>query len=319
MATATLTKRRVDEARPGTRDLFLWDSTIKGFGVKVTPDGCKTFVLQYRVGGGRRGRSRRFSLGRYGSPLTVEQARREALQLLGDVRHGIDVGAVRAADRASPTLAEFVKERYLPEHVKHKKSAAGDLISLNNHIVPALGRLRLKDITTADISRFKTSLADKPIRLNRCLSLLTHLFNCAHLGNANPAKGVKHYPENRRKRYLGDAELARLNAALTAQRNDLDPIAAALRLLILTGARSAEILTLRWAYIDFERGIALLPQSKEGGKTLYLSAPAMTILAQLPRIDGNPWVLPGLMAGTHLTAGGLHAGWKRVRSAAGLD
>jgi integrase len=327
MATITLTKRAVDAAEPGDHDRFLFDATIKGFAVKITRNGCKSYILQYRVTGGRNGAKRRLTIGKHGSPWTVESARKEAIRLLTDVRAGIDPAEVREEDRTAQTVADFVHDHYLPEHVLlHKKSAADDVRYFDKFILPAIGRRRLKDVTKQHIVDLKVSLARTPIAANRVIGLVSHMFGYAGRGgDANPAssrgpEGIKRFRERKIKRYLSEAELADLNAALAAQRDDLDPIAACIKLLIYTGARKSEILTLRWSYVDFDRGIALLPDSKEGGdKTLYLSGPALDILAALPRVEGNPFVLPGLASGTHLTSSGLHKGFGQVRRAAGLD
>lgn len=322
MATIRLTKSAVDQAQPGDRDRFIWDSEIHGFGCRITAGGAKAYVLQYRVTGGHNGATRRYTIGKHGSPWTVDLARKEALRLLAQVRAGVDPAEARQEDRGAPTVAEFVRDHYLPEHVLlHKKAAAEDARCFERFILPAIGRQRLKDVTRDDISGLKVSLARAPITVNRILALLSHMFNYAGLqGDSNPVRGIKRFPERRRRRYLSESELAALNAALAAQRDPADPIAAAIRLLIFTGARKSEILTLRWSYVDFDRGLALLPESKEGGdKTLYLSAPALEILARLPHIEGNPFVLPGLAAGTHLTSSGLHKGFKQVKEAAGLE
>lgn len=110
-----LTKRTVEAIAVGEADVLLWDDTLRGFGVKVTPKGVRVYVLQYSFGG----RSRRVTIGRHGE-LTVEEARREALGLRAAVANGADPAGVRATDRAVPLLAEFTK-RYLGEHAAVKK------------------------------------------------------------------------------------------------------------------------------------------------------------------------------------------------------
>ncbi len=119
-----LTKRAVDAAPPGPADNFLWDQTVKGFGVKITPAGAKIYVLQYRC----RGRLRRYTIGRHGSPWTAEDARAEAVRLLAQVARGNDPADVKHADRVDITFSVFA-ERYLREHAdlhKKKRSAALD-------------------------------------------------------------------------------------------------------------------------------------------------------------------------------------------------
>jgi hypothetical protein len=91
MSSVTISKRTVDQAQSGARDLFLWDATLAGFGLKVTPAGAKVYVVQYRAGGrGRGSPTRRLTIGRHGAPWTPDQARRKALAILGEVVQGND-------------------------------------------------------------------------------------------------------------------------------------------------------------------------------------------------------------------------------------
>jgi integrase len=129
---------------------------------------------------------------------------------------------------------------------------------------------------------------------------------------------VKKLPLRRIERFLSEVEIARLGEALNAEvkaTNDPYP-AAAIRLLLLTGCRRSEILGLRWEWIDFEREMIFLPDSKTGRKPVYLNAPALEVLERLPEQLGNPHVICGHRAGRAYP--GLHKVWRRVRTAAGL-
>jgi len=326
MASARITKRTVDEARAaGGKRLLLWDQELAGFGLKVTPSGVKSYVFQYRVGGGRRGRQRMITIGRHGAPWTPDQARREALRLLGEITRGGDPLSSRTTERQAPTLAEF-SERYLSEHAdvhKTPRSAAEDRRTLAKHVLPALGSIKLKDITSEDLRRFHLARRETPIAANRALALMSHMFTFARdhgLIEGNPASGIKRFKEERRNRFLSEAELARLGDALAQHREKFyGPVAQAIRLLAFTGARLSEILTLKWDYLDWEHGLARLPRSKTGPKVIYLNPPALDTLSELPRIAGNPYVLPGRRAGEHLTAVGLQHAWRMVGAAAGLE
>src|SRR5208283_5991191 len=102
------------------------------------------------------------------------------------------------------------------------------------------------------------------------------------------------------------------------RRVKLDPFAiAAIRLLILTGARLREILDARWSQVDFERGILFLADSKTGRKPVYLSAAAQAVLASLPRIEGNPHIIAGAKDGAPRVD--LKKPWAAVKRAAGLE
>ncbi len=316
-----ITKRAVESIRPSARDTFLWDTELKGFGCKVTPKGARVYVLQYS----RAGRDRRVTLGRHGVDLTADEARLEASILRGQVAAGRDPGGERTAFRASPTLATFA-ERYLAEHAwvkKKHRSAIGDEGNLRVHILPAVGKLKICDINRADVARLHHSLRATPVAANRCLALLSTMMNLAEkwglrADGTNPTRHVEKYPERKRERFLSDAELSRLGTELaSSERAGVHPsVIAAIRLLIFTGCRRDEILKLQWDYVDFERGCLRLPDSKTGAKLVPLGAPALELLERLPRIKGNPYVLPGAVSGKHYV--GLEKAWDRLRRRADL-
>ena len=131
-------------------------------------------------------------------------------------------------------------------------------------------------------------------------------------------RGVTLYEGEKRKRYLAASELADLGDALSAAQQDGEnPFAvAAIRLLVLTGARKSEIPTLKWEHVDAEHGYLQLPDSKTGAKVIPLGAAALETLSEIPRIEGNPYVLPG-REGRYFV--GLQKTWERIRRRAGLE
>ncbi len=316
---------------PGERDVFLWDVDVKGFGLKVSPAGSKVYLVQYRLGG-REARTQRYTIGKHGSPWTPDKAREEAERLLGRVANEIDPTKERKAklaahrvDAEAPTLAEFA-DRYIDEYAKpYKKprTLEEDERNLRLHIKPTLGKLKLKDIAPAHIAKFHASGRDTPTNANRCRALLSHLFKMAEVWGerppgSNPCRYVEKFGESKRERFLSADELARLADALEGTEGKEPPSAiAAIRLLILTGCRLSEILSLRWEWIHFERGCLILPDSKTGAKTVPLGAPALRALAELPRQEGSPYVLPAERGDGHFV--GIRKPWQRVRGAAGLE
>ena len=167
-------------------------------------------------------------------------------------------------------------------------------------------------------------LAATPIAANRALNLASAMLTKAErwglrIEGSNPSRKGDKFKERSRERFLSEVEIARLGSALaTADREASPPSAiAAIRLLILTGARKSEILTLEWRSVRLDRMLLELPDSKTGAKVIYLNAPAAQLLSNLPRIAGNPYVLPGERAGGHIVA--IEKTWCRVRSEAGLD
>jgi integrase len=214
-------------------------------------------------------------------------------------------------------------------------------------VTPTLGKIKPVEVTRQDVARLHSSLRETGYQANKVLAVIGSLYSfaadCGYVPEGcNPARGVKKFPEGRRERFLTSEELSRLGDALREgesvglpwtvdevspkakhapradkRRTKLDPYAvAAIRLLLLTGARLREILHGRWEHVDFERGIIHLPQSKTGRKPIYLSAAALAILSGLPRLEGNPFVIPGENAGQ--PRADLKKPWASVTKAAGL-
>jgi integrase len=315
---ANITKSAVDALKPGD---LIWDGRVAGFGIRCQR-AAKIYVLKCRV----QGRPRWLTIGRHGSPWTVEKARDRARELLGEIAKGGDPATRRDHERAAGTFAEFA-QRYLAEHAATKKklrSYASDQTNLDLHILPALGGQRLTAIARADIKRLHHAMRRKPGAANRCLSLLSKMFNLAEAwglrpDGTNPVRHIEHYPEGKkRERFLSAAEMARIGAVLKhAESERIVPtkgngsadereggesiyLIAAIRLLMLTGARRSEILTAKWEYFDPERAVLRLPDSKTGAKVVPLGAPALAVLWALPQFVDNPYILPGRVRGQHL-------------------
>jgi integrase len=324
---AKISKRTVDALQPGA---FLWEGR---FGVKCTEAGSRVYVAQYRHGR----RVRRYTIGKHGAPWTPELARREAARILTLVDGGADPMATKSAARTAPTVRELA-ERFMREHVDAKrKQTTAKLYRglLDKMILPALGSRAVADVTRADVTALHHRHRTTPVHANRMLLLISKLMNLAErwgmrVDGSNPARHVERFPEQPRQRYLSGDEFQRLGAAMsaaargpvtvpdTAEPVTLSPMAlAAIGLLIFTGARRGEVLALQWAHVDLEHGLLTLPTSKTGFKVVQLNGPARAILATLPRVAGNPHVLPGLRRGQHLV--NVNTTWEAVRALAGLQ
>jgi integrase len=219
---------------------------------------------------------------------------------------------------------------------------------LKLHILPSLGSRRITNIERKDVARLHSNLADRPVVANRSLAVISSIWSWAARRDEvragdNPARGIERNPEHGRERFLSAAEFGRLGDALVMaetvglpwdvneakpkakhaakeenRRTVADPFAvAAIRLLIFTGARLREILHARWQYVDLERGIIHLQDSKTGKKPLYLSAAALDLLTKLPRIEGNPHLIPGDREGAPRVD--LKRPWASITKAAKLD
>lgn len=299
----------------------LWDADVAGFGVRRQRRD-RVYVLKYRF----EGRQRWISIGRHGSPWTPEAARREAKRLLGIVADRRDPAAFRDALRRAETIGELAA-RYLSDHAELRnkpRTVADDRMLLRLQILPAFERFKISDVTRGDVARWHRSLSQAPVRANRALALLRSMFNRAEEWGlrdegTNPATRIERYPEKRRERFLSPQDLARLGDTLRAAEanGSAHPSVIALaRLLILTGARRSEIALARWDWVDFERGCLRLPDSKTGAKVIPLAAPALDVLARLPRREDNPYVIMGEKPGAPFI--GIESAWRRLRDAAGL-
>jgi integrase len=320
-----ITKRSVDALKPGAdvAELVLWDSELKGFGVRVQRGDAKSYLLHYRVGAGRGAPLRKLTIGRHGSPWTAEMARAEAKRLLGLVAQGKDPAGAKAEAKAAPTVTELAA-RFLAEHAeaKRKASTAREYRRLLEHVIlPAIGKRKVADVTRREVERLHQTRTETPTEANRALACLSTMFNIAERwglrpDGSNPCRHVEKYPQRRHERFLSAEELARLGDTLATHGGSPYTVAA-VKLLVFTGARLGEVLGLRWEWIDFERGEARLPDSKTGAKTLHLPPPALAVLAELPRLDGNPHVIVGAKESAALV--NLEKPWRAIRAAAGLD
>jgi integrase len=325
MEKVHLTKEVVEAVKPGNRDIIVWDADLTGFGLKVTPRERRSYFFYYRTRGGR---ERRPVIGRHGD-LTCDKARKIAKAWSDEVAAGGDPSGDRQAERQADTFAAFAK-RYMEDiapETKRPSSIVTDKLNLKNHLLPALGTMKVADITTGDVKKLRRRMEKTPTGFNRTLALLSHMMNTAEDDEfklraplSNPCRRVKKYTEKVRTRYLSPDELARLGDALADAEHTrtVAPAAiAAIRLLMFTGARRAEILTLRWEHVDRDARRLRLPDSKTGAKEIYLPSPALEVLDNIERREDSPWVINGKVPSVHLE--GLRKPWARICRAAGLD
>jgi hypothetical protein len=262
-----LTKRAVEAIPIGNKDVVAWDTELRGFGVKVTPAGRRSYFLYYRS---RSGQQRRPTIGLHGA-LTTEQARQIARQWIAEVTLGTDVSADRRAERKAATVADLciLYLRSYAELHKKPRSVATDRANIENHVLPLIGKMRLKDVRRADIEHVLLAIREgKTARVrsarprgrrvirggkgiaNRVVALVSKMFSCAEgweLVDQNPARGVRKFRENRKDRFLDIDEVGRLIKVLDTPgrgKNESLFAVAAIRFLLLTGMRSGEALNL---------------------------------------------------------------------------
>jgi integrase len=320
-----LTKRTVDAAtKPGT----VWDGELPGFGLRITPRGVKSYVLKYRM----HNRQCWYTLGQHGHPKagggtwTPQTARDEAVSLLGRVKDGVDPAGERAADRKSETVDDFHK-RYLTDHAEaHNKprSVKETKRLLKKHIIPAIGHIKVKDLSRSQVVKFHIGLKDTPYEANRALAVISNMLAKAEEWGVRDdgsrlCRTVKKFREAKRERFLTGKEANALGDALKAAGKAKANAHALtiIRLLALTGARRGEIEGLKWAEVDLERSVLRLAESKTGAKLIPLAPAAKLVLSEAPKIKGTPYVFPAASGEGHYQ--GLGKVWPVVRKAAGLE
>ena len=294
--SVALTERRIRDAKPGAEAWTLWDSDIKGFGVRIAGGGTKSYMLMYRAGG----RLRRWTFGRV-SEMSLADARHVARGEMVMIRQGKgDPASKRQEAAASPTVGAGL-DRYFAEYAPARVEA-GRLTerTLRDYrgqarrtVRPALGNIKIADVTRADVDLAVARIA--PVQRSRTLALISMLFNLFETWeyrpqHTNPARGIEKVREEPRDRTLSPSETSALGAALAACARPLE--ASAIRFLMLTGWRTGEALGLRWDHVNFETGEIVLPSTKTGRDVRRLPGLALQVVADMPRIHGDDRVFP---------------------------
>jgi integrase len=297
-STGRLSEKQIAQLSPRRTRYVVWDGAMPGFGVRVSPTGAKSFVLKFRL---KTGRVRWATWNPH--KVSLEQARTRARSYLGAVADGKD--PLRAIDlaRDAATVNE-VADLFLTEHVIARRKPATQRLyqtAIDCHIRPRFGAMAIRDLTPSDVGALHHRLRATPVMANRVLAVCSKLLNWSEQRgyretNTNPCRGIEKNRELARRRYLTAEEMRRLGAALrVAERwHAMSPTAVtAIKLLLLTGTRVSEILSLRWRDVDLAGAALHLPDSKTGRKTILLNLPAVDILQAWPRHAASPYVFPG--------------------------
>ena len=324
LQTKTISRRTVETLKV-EKDTVFWDSELLGFGVRVYPSGSKYYVVQTRAGGAA---AKRVTIGRHGV-LCAEEARRRAALIVARIKAGEEPVpepmAARIAD--GPTVAALAA-RYLEEHVAVRckpKTVAHYHQIVDKHIVPALGKLPVNLVGREHVGELHYRLRNVPAMANRVVETLSRMFNMAETWGVvpeggNPCRFQVKYKERPRERFLTEEEFRRLGRVLgeaeTCRGVSVHAVAA-IRLLMLTGCRRNEILTLRWEDVDLDANELHLSDSKTGPRTISLSPEAAQVLAEVPRVSDSPWVIPGRIKGTRMR--NVNDPWDIIRERAGLE
>lgn len=282
LSTVRLTKRTVEDARPGE---FISDSVLRGFGLRVTPSGTKCFVITYRKENGDQGRQ---VVGHFPAD-TVDEARTEAQKRLSGVKGGRDPSKDRKNLRAAP-MVQHLADEYLGSYAASRNLRARtvkDARTVLTLALPTLGRCKVLDISTTDIRRAhgEAQKLAGVYQANRLLAVLSKMFSLAEergWRTGNPCRSVKKFPEDQRWRNLSESEVMRLLGACDGYENQ--NAADAIRLLLFTGARLQEVLKAEWSQFDLETGLWEKPSAHTKTKRqhrLELDGPALILLREM--------------------------------------
>jgi integrase len=304
----------------GRPKIDFFDVDQRGLMLEVRMSGGKTFYQRYTD---MRGRERQYKIGP-ADVLSVDQARRKGREILAQAFLGADPQERRKELRAIPTLAELVRDRYLP-HVKgYKRSWRTDETVLRIHILPTLGSRPVDQVSSEAIADVLTRMREKGYATgttNRVLILLRYIFNLGRKWKVpgigeNPTSGLSTAPDTHRDRFLSPEETQRLIASINADENVT--AAQAIKLLLLTGGRRNEITHAKWDYVNWDNRTLLVPMSKSGRpRAIALNGQALELLRSIRRLPGNPYIFPSEVTGRPCPS--LYFPWSRIRQRAGLE
>lgn len=277
------------------------------------------FYFRYSINGQKRA----VKIGEFPA-LDVSEARKLALEMRAQIDRNIDPQEAHDQAATSPTFEQYVKDHYLPYAYAHKRSAKDDESRLRTHAFPRFGKRKLAEIQTKDIQ-----LLHSDLKLSRCastanrvLSVLSKLFKLSVQWNMlerNPCTNVTKFKENnQQQRFLTPDEIQRMFAVMEHEKNKI--AVAAIKFLLLTGARREEALQARWENMDLDNAVWLIPMTKSG-KSRYcqLNPEALALLKSMDRVDGSAWVFPGRFKDEDKPLNNPTKAFQRILQAAGIE
>jgi len=330
-----LTKTYVEGLKAIDKPVTAWDQgsgNVSGFCIQVYPSGKKTYYYVYRTKGDRK--KKRITLGTHGQ-ITCEKAREDAQRYAGDVAHRVDPvekEREKAEQKKEVDPKDLLFKDFLPIFIERHSRVYNELTTLqvneqqfNTHILPFFGDKKLRSIIREDVFKFKDSLNHYRPTCNRCLKLLSCVFNKAILWGyraegLNPCYGVPKYKDNKKERFLNNSELSQLTKTLNMQEQfgiDSAYVLGAIQMLTYTGCRKREILTLKWADVQLDQNCIHFKKSKTGEKIIPLNNLSKAVLENIERQPGNPYVFCGKKPGRHLTD--VKKRWFKIRKMLAIE
>jgi integrase len=321
-AMPKITKSLIDGLKPKpSGDLFVWDTELRGLGVRMKPSGRASYIVQYKTA---HGATRRMVVGQIGA-LAPDEARKQARARLAEVEQGRDPSGERHERRTAITVKELC-EQYLEvaragnvttrfRRAKRASTVAIDEGRVSRHIVPLIGGKLANELTRADVQRMCDAISSgKTVATiktrargvarvtggagtaTRVAGLLGGILTWAErrglVSGPNPVRGLDLRAHMAKDRVLSRTELAALGEAINAATERSPMSANALKLIALTALRRGEVYALRWREVDFDASCLRLEQTKTGKQTRPIGKAAIGHLRSLPRLS-DEWVFPG--------------------------
>ncbi len=312
MPATILTDARVRALKPRKTVRDFRDGKLRGFGVRVSLSGRKRFFIQCQHHG-----ERVWKIVGDAGAMSVAEARASAAEMLAAVRRGEDV-LHAPGETVFGAVAEAVFGHY--ERLWKPGTLSVNRYYLRNQLLPYFTGRPIADIDRQEVRNWFARLHATPVAADRSMPILSVIMREAErLGlrpeGSNPCRGIRRYRRKGRERFLSDDEIRRLSERLTAHEARWPGQAALIRLLLLTGCRKSEILTLRWS--DYRDGHLFLRDGKTGPRTVWLSGPACAVLDGIER--KGRWVFPASRGDRPRSINWLERFWKRVRAEAELE
>ena len=310
MATARLTQARIAALRLRKASRDVRDAGLKGFGIRVYPTGRKCFFIATQFEG-----QRIWKIVGDADDMSIGEAREQARVMLAAIRSDAPVSS-------EAPLFEVVAEEVFQRYGRNWKPRT---LAVNrgyyaNQILPWFRGRPVAVITNADVREWFASLHTTPVAADRSAPVLSVIMTCAETygyrpEGSNPCRGIRRYRRKGRERFLSEEEIRRLGRVLKQHEGDRPMYVAIIRLLLLTGCRRREIVTLRWK--EYREGHLHLDDSKTGPRTVWLSSPARRILEEQPQ--ASQWVFPSSRTGNSVHVETVYHFWGYLRSQAGLQ
>ena len=287
-----LTKSVIDDLTPGSSETVYWDDGVPGFGLKVTPQGRKVFIVLYRTKDGF-SRLRKYTIGTYGH-TTLTIARIAAQKVLADKNEGKDPAAVKRDLRkrvVTDTVEDVVKE-YRSRHVHALRSAYEINRIIDTEILCRWETKSIHEVGRRDVLSALDEIVARgsPTAANYAFSVMRAMFNWA-IGRGvlekSPCTGLsKPAPVNSRSRVLSDDELREI---IFAARRTSRPYGAIVELLALVGQRRSEVSEMTWQEVDLDKKVWTIPAERAKNSRshfVHLAPRALEIIEAQPRTSG---------------------------------